>query len=349
MGAVVAGALEPTCERTTPVKILILGGTQFVGRHLVAEALNRGHQVTLFNRGHTNRDLFPQAEKLIGDRDGGLDALLGRKWDVAVDVSGYVPRIVRASAELLRDSVARYLFVTTGSVYDASKMVTGDESSPLVAPPSPPTEEWNGPAYGGLKVLCEDVVREVFPGRHLMMRLGIVAGPYDHTDRVTYWVTRAARGGEMLAVGAPSRPVQFIDARDLAAFAVHGAEAGTTGTFNVVRDPAPWQALLDAARTVSGSDARYTWINDLKFLQDNVDMRSLPFGVVPMALPPELDAMFKRDNARARAAGLTLRSLEETARDILAWDRSRPAGDPRAAGLTPEQERELLRKWHARG
>ena len=187
------------------MELLVLGGTQFVGRHLVEAALARDWRVTLFNRGQTNTDLFPEAEKLRGDRDPqispGLSALLGRRWDVVVDCNGYVPRLVRAAAEALRDAVGQYIFISTGSVYDFNQLQgEDDESAPLLTLKDPTTEEWFGPAYGGLKVLCEEAVAEIYGERALSLRLGIVAGPNDPTDRITYWV---ARGGDALAFGSP--------------------------------------------------------------------------------------------------------------------------------------------------
>jgi 2'-hydroxyisoflavone reductase len=331
------------------MRILFLGGTQFVGRHMVAAALARGHTVTLFNRGQTNPELFPKAEKLRGDRDGGLDALKGRAWDTVIDVNGYVPRLVRDSAELLRDTVEHYIFVSTGSVYDFSQLKGhDDESAPLETLEDETTEEYAGPAYGGLKVLCERVVEDVFAGRGLSLRLGVVAGPHDPTDRVTYWVTRVARGGQVLAPGAPDRPIQFIDARDLADFTMIAAEKRLAGIYNTIGRSVTWQEWLDACQTASSSDATYTWIDDEDFVRDNIDVRARPYGVIPMAVPANLAHLFTMRSVRAEAAGLTYRPLVETARDILAWDRTRPADEERQAGLTSEQEQTLLQKWHAR-
>jgi 2'-hydroxyisoflavone reductase len=330
------------------MKLLFLGGTQFVGRHMVAAALARGHDVTLFNRGQTNPELFPKAEKLRGDRDGNLDALKGREWDVVFDVNCYVPRLARDAASLLKGSVDRYLFVSTGSVYDFTQLTPhADESATLEVLEDETTEEWMGPAYGGLKVLCEKAVEEIMPGRVFIPRLGVVAGPHDPTDRMTYWVTRVARGGEVLVPGAPDRPIQFIDARDLAAFAVSAMEKGLVGIYNTIGRSMSWQDWLDACRAASGSDPTYTWIDDLGFFQENIDMQAKPYGVLPGAVPAPLAQLFTMKSDRAMAEGLTYRPAEETARDILAWDRTRPADAERRAGLTPDQEQMLLEKWHA--
>ncbi len=330
------------------MKILFLGGTQFVGRHAVQAALAKGHQVTLFNRGQTNPELFPKAEKLRGDRDGGLDALQGHTWDAAIDVTGYVPRLVRAAVTLLKDSIGQYVFVSTGSVYDFTQLApNSDESGPLMVLEDETTEEWMGPAYGGLKVLCEQAAEQAMPGRVLVPRLGVVAGPFDPTDRITYWVTRVARGGHVLVPGAPERFIQFIDARDLAAFIIQGVEKGLSGTFNTVGNSITWQHWLHACQTASGSDATYTWIDDAQFFQENVDMSLKPFGVLPMALPAELAHIFTMNSDKARAAGLTYRAPEDTARDVLAWDKTRPTDEERVAGLTLEQEQMLLEKWRA--
>ncbi len=332
------------------MEILFLGGTQFVGLHMVEAALAKGHSVSLFNRGKTNAGLFPQAEKIIGDRDGGLEPLKGRSWDVVVDVNGYVPRLVRDSAQFLKGAVGQYIFVSTGSVYDFPKLEAySDESAPLQVLEDTTTEEWNSAAYGGLKVLCENVVQEINPENHLILRLGVVAGPYDPTDRVTYWVTRVARGGEMLVPGAPDRRMQFIDARDLAAFTMLGIEKSLHGIFNTIGNSVTWGHFLDACRDACHSDVSFTWIDDMAFLAENVDLQSREFGAIPMAIPPEFAHIMTIKSDKALAEGMVFRSSLNTARDVLAWDKTRLADEQRVAGLTIEQENLLLEKWHARG
>lgn len=328
------------------MKVLFLGGTQFVGLHMVEAALAHGHEVTLFNRGQTNPNLFPQAEKLRGDRDGGLDSLKGRTWDAVIDVNGYVPRLVGDTARLLKDSVGQYIFVSTGSVYDFMQMKPyADESSTLLKLEDETTEDWYGPNYGGLKVLCENVVMDLYPQDHLILRLGVVAGPYDVTDRVTYWVTRAAKGGKMLAPGAPNLRMQFIDGRDLANFTIRGMETHLNGIFNTIGNSITWQHFFDACRDAFHVQPEITWISDLKFLSENVDMGSREFGAIPMAIPAEFSDIMTLKSEKALENGMVFRSTLNTVRDVLAWDKTRPADEPRIAGLTTEQEAHLLEKW----
>ncbi len=332
------------------MRILFLGGTQFVGRHMVAAALTGGHNVTLFNRGQTNPDLFPEAERLHGDRDGDLKALHGRTWDAVVDVNGYVPRLVRDSAALLKDAVGRYLFVSSGSVYDFLRMApNSDETAPLEKLEDETTEEYRGPAYGGLKVLCERAVEEIFPERYLILRLGVVAGPHDPTDRVTYWVGRIARGGDVLVPGVPDRRIQFIDARDLGAFAIHGLETSLNGIYNASGNSVTWAHFLDACEQAAGRPkVTYTWIDDFQFLRENSDPVGRPYGLFPMSMPASLAHVWTINTDHALDAGLVYRSTLNTARDILAWDAARPADGHREAGLPANQERALLDKWKAR-
>src|SRR5215213_1190009 len=222
------------------MRILILGGTVFLGRHVAEAALARGHDLTLFNRGQTNPELFPDVERLRGDRTGDLAALSGREWDAVVDTSGYVPRAVRASAELLRDSARHYTFVSSISVY-ASYAEAVTEDSPVAQLDGASAEELapDFSNYGALKALCEEEAERAFGGRALNVRAGLIVGPHDPTGRFTYWPHRIARGGEVLAPGAPRRPVQLIDVRDLAAWIVDSAETGLAGRFNAVSPPVP--------------------------------------------------------------------------------------------------------------
>src|SRR5882724_819086 len=212
------------------MKLLVLGGTKFLGRHAVEAAVAGGHEVTIFTRGQTNAELFPEVEHLVGNRDGDLDALRGRAFDGVVDTSGYVPRIVRQSAELLRDQVGRYVFVSSISVYDDFSEPLS-ESTPVAELADPSTEEIME-HYGALKAACERVVEELYGDRSARVRAGLIVGPYDPTDRFTYWPRRIALGGEVLGPGDPGAPVQFIDARDLAAWLVQLALEGPGGTYN---------------------------------------------------------------------------------------------------------------------
>ena len=327
--------------------LLVLGGTQFVGRHIVEAALARGWRVTLFNRGQTNADLFPEAEKLRGDRDPqidpGLSALSGRRWDVVIDCNGYVPRLVRAAAEALRDSVAHYVFISTGSVYDFTQLQgEDDESAPLLTLEDPTTEVWFGPAYGGLKVLCEEAVADVYGERGVSLRLGIVAGPYDPTDRVTYWVARGARGGEALAFGSPETPLQFIDARDLAQFTLLAAEHRLHGIYNTIGPCILWSHFLHSIQQATRVATNYHWRDEERFLERLPRDERRVFGALPLAMPPRMAHIFTFKDDRALAAGLQYRSTLNTVRDILAWEQGRPADEERVAGLSPEEERALL-------
>jgi 2'-hydroxyisoflavone reductase len=326
------------------MKILLIGGTVFLGRHIVDAALARGHEVTLFNRGQHNPELFPEVEKLRGDRDGGLDALKGRRWDVAIDTCGYVPRVVSASAALLADAVSHYTFVSSCSVYP-DDAVGADENTPVVRLADPTTEEFRGEAYGGLKALCEEAAEAAMPGRVLNVRPGLIVGPYDKSDRFTYWPVRIARGGEVLAPNRPEAPVQVIDGRDLALWIVKMAEVRTVGVFNAT-GPMYRMTLgevLETSKAALGSDATFTWVSD-EFLKAQ--------GVggwieLPLWVPDGgIEGIFSTNINKAIAAGLTFRPLAETVRDTVAWNATQAADRKWLAGLKPERETELLRLWH---
>lgn len=322
--------------------LLILGGTRFVGRHITAAALANGHRVTLFNRGRTAPDLFPEAEKLQGDRGGDLSVLAGRRWDAVIDVNGYLPRHVEATAKRLRDTVDRYVFISTISVYKDLSVPGTTEESPLEEPEpgDEDAEEMTPGSYGRLKVFCERIVDAAMPGRVLRVRPCIVAGPYDHTGRFTYWVDRVARGGEVLAPGRPERPVQCIDARDLAAWVVRMTERRETGVFNATgpRGVFSTRDLLETCRALSGSNATFTWVSDT-FLQEH--------GIhLPLWWPEGPRGLEVVDNTKALDRGLTLRLPTDTVRDLLHWDA--PPEERASDKLPPEREAELLREWHAR-
>ena len=318
------------------MKLLVLGGTKFLGRHAVDAALAAGHEVTIFTRGETNPDLFPEAEHLRGNRDGDLDSLSSGSWDGVVDTSGYVPRIVRQSAELLRDRVARYVFVSSISAYgDFSKPIT--EATPVAELGDPDTEEIME-NYGALKAACERVIEEVYGDRNARVRAGLIVGPYDPTDRFTYWPRRIAAGGDVLAPGSPEAPVQFVDARDLARWLVQLALEGPGGVFNATGplEPLSFGALLERSRAALGSDARIVWTDDQRILDAGVQ----PWTELPLWLPDDAYAgMARADISRAVDAGLRFRPLEETVIDTLAWDRTMPGERPT---LAPEKEAEIL-------
>lgn len=329
------------------MRVLILGGTKFLGRHLAEAALAQGHNVTLFNRGNQSAGLYPEAEHLRGDRDGDLTALRGRTWDVAIDTSGYVPRVVGASAELLASAVEHYTFVSSISVYAGWPAESHiDEASPVGTLADPSVEEIDGETYGPLKALCEQAVENNFPGRALIVRPGLIVGPYDPTDRFSSWPARVARGGEMLAPGRPERLVQVIDGRDLAEWILRMATERATGTFNADGPgrPLPMSELLETARRVSRSDARFTWIPDDFLTEQQVGM----WVELPLWIPEsEGSGVGDVNCAHALAAGLTFRPLAETVRGTLDWLATRPADYAWQAGLTPEREAEVLAAWHA--
>lgn len=329
------------------MRILIFGGTNFLGRHTAAAALERGHEVTLFHRGQTNPGLFPDAEEILGDREHDLALLAGREWDAVIDVPGYVPRIVRASAQALAGHVKHYAFISTISVYDSIPEPGMDESAPVGQLPEPSEDVQK--YYGQLKALCEDEVRAAFPDAALVIRPGLIVGPFDPTDRFSYWPIRISDGGEVLAPGDPDRQVQVIDARDLANWTVDCVERGTTGTFNAT-GPATrltMREMLEACREGTASDATFTWVDESFLEAEGVG----PWMEAPLWLPAsdtDTRGMLAVSIDRAVNAGLTFRPLAETARDTLAWHRSRPAGTQLKAGLQPEREHELLEKWRAR-
>lgn len=327
------------------MKLLILGGTVFLGRHLVDSALAAGHEVTLFNRGQHNPDLYSHVEKLRGDRSDGLEALHGRRWDAVIDTSGYVPRAVQASAELLAGAVEHYTFVSSISVYADVSRPGVDESSRVATMEDETVEEITGETYGPLKALSERAVETALPGRSLVIRPGLIVGPCDPTDRFTYWPHRVASGGDVLAPGDPEAPVQIVDGRDLAEWTLRMVEDRRTGVFNASGPDyrLTMERLLDRCRTVSGSDARYTWVEE-RFL---LDQGIIPWTELPLWVPGG-DSLMEVDCSKAIAAGLTFRPLDQTIRDTLSWDATRGPDHQWRAGLAPAREREVLAAWLAR-
>lgn len=325
------------------MNILIIGGTRFVGRHLVESALERGHRVTLFHRGQTYPGLFPQVETILGDRETDLDKLEGRSWDAVIDTCGYLPRLVRLSAQALKDSVALYEFISTVSVYANYDAVGMDEDYALATMEDETVEEITETTYGPLKVLCEQVVQETYPAGALILRPGLIAGPYDHTDRFTYWPVRVVRDGDVLAPVGPDEVAQFIYARDLADFGIKCIEEKTTGVYNLVgpKEPCPFGELLETCKQVSDSDANFIWASAEFIAENNV----APWSELPLWVPESEGRGFSWvSNARPRAAGLKFKPTEEIVRETLVWARSRPADYELRAGLKPEREAELLKK-----
>ncbi len=329
------------------MKLLLLGGTVFLGRHIVESALTRGHEVTLFNRGQHNPELFPDVEKLHGDRTTDLSALEGRQWDAVIDTSGYVPRVVRASAEALRNSVKHYTFISSISVFAESDKAGITEDDPVATLQDETVEEVTNDTYGALKALCEQAVEQTLPGRTLIIRPGLIVGPNDPTDRFTYWPVRAARGGEMLAPGRPGDQTQFIDVRDLADWIVRMVEAGTTGAYNATGPDyhLTWGQFLDTCNSVANPDTHLVWVGDA-FAADLMEREVANFQPwVPTAY-----ANMRSVNCRkAFHAGLTFRPLTDTVRDTLAWKNASPTKNDMRSGLTPELEEQLLKEWRATG
>lgn len=329
------------------MKLLILGGTRFLGRHLVEAAQARGHEITLFNRGISNPNLYPDVEHLRGNRDGDLAALDGRHWDAVIDPSGYVPRLVRAMVEKLADVVEHYTFISSISVYPDPTLPNLDEKAAVATLEDETTEEVAA-AYGGLKALCERAAEAVMPGRVLNVRAGLIVGPHDPTDRFTYWPVRVALGGDILAPGKPDRQVQFIDARDLAAWIIGMAETLRPGTFNAT-GPAATLTMgetLAACQAVSGSQAAFTWVSDGFLLEHEVT----PFTEMPLWVPEAYNGMMMVNIDRALNAGLTFRPLAKTIADTLAWNATRDEefsnkGLRLRGGMMLEREAELLALW----
>lgn len=313
------------------MRLLLIGGTEFVGRHILERAVAAGHEVTVFHRGVTEPSDLPDVEHLHGDRDGGLGVLGDRRWDAAVDVCGYSPRIVRLSADVLADAVDRYCFISSESVYadPLPPVVTEDARLATMAAAD---GEWGW--YGPLKVLSERVVGAVFGERGLVVRPGYVAGPHDRTDRFTSWVRRASLGGAMLAPGSGGDTFQFVDARDLGGFVVGAIERSASGAFNADGEPTTLRAFLAPAARVAGADTQVTWIPE-----DRVRERHLE-ELFPMWEGGDSGGVVM-DASRARAAGLANRAIDQTIADTLAWDRDRGL-PPLEAGMSPERETQLL-------
>jgi 2'-hydroxyisoflavone reductase len=342
------------------MKLLILGGTRFLGRHLVDAALARGHEVTLFNRGKSQPGPVAGVETLHGDRSADLRLLEGRNWDAVIDTSGYWPSQVRKAAQLLSGRVGHYTFVSSISVYrDFSRRNIGESSPVLTLEPEvlhaldrpDPDSDSLWANYGPLKYHCEREAEAAMPGRTLIIRPGLLAGPYDGSDRFSYWVGRLSKGGEVLAPGRPERLIQLIDARDLASWMLKMAESSRTGTYNAV---GPGRALtmaelLETCRAVSGADAKLTWVSD-SFLEEQ---HVAPWAELPLWIPetsskegPDMSGFLSIDSSRAIEAGLTFRPLADTVRDTLRWLKADQPG--KQASLAEERERSLLELWHNR-
>jgi 2'-hydroxyisoflavone reductase len=353
-----AAALAPLrpARAQRRLRILILGGTRFLGPHLAEYAAGRGHTLTFFNRGKTNPGVLPDIERIQGDRNGQLDGLKGRRWDAVIDTSGYVPRHVRLSAELLHAQVPHYLFVSTVSVY-ASFASANDERSPVGKLEDESVEKVDGETYGPLKALCESAATAVYGDAHTtVLRPGLIVGPDDNTDRFTYWPARAARGGQFAAPGGPGDPVQVIDVRDLAAFTIRAVERETAGVFNLLSPPGRFtigdvvDASVAAARRIVDPQPppQAVWL-PADFL---AAQKVAPWSDMPVWVPSVGDeAGFALVSAvRAVRAGLQIRSMTKTVADTLRWHLQRPPAERQKlkAGLSPEREAEVLAAWQRR-
>jgi 2'-hydroxyisoflavone reductase len=326
------------------VNILIIGGTRFLGRHLVDLALARGHEVTLFNRSKSNPDLFPNIETIIGDREHDINKLSGRTWDAVIDTCGYVPRIVHESGVGLEGSVNRYVFISSISVYPDSILhkIGIDESDAVGKLEDESVEEITGETYGPLKALCEKMILDLYGDRGLVVRPGLIVGPNDPTDRFTYWPVRVAKGGDVLAPEKPEVPVQIIDVRDLSDFTIQLIEESAPGIYNATGPDyeLTFGALLETCKQVSNSDAVFHWASVGFLDQHKVEA----WSDMPVWVPDnEENRGFSRvDVSKAIKAGLTFRPLAETVRDTLAWANTRPPDHQWRAGLKSERESELL-------
>jgi 2'-hydroxyisoflavone reductase len=358
-----ANALHAAAARATrrpapaPKSILILGGTGFVGPHQVRLAVERGHKVTIFNRGRSAPGMFgPGVEELVGDRETNLEALEGRRWDAVIDESASLssaPEWVEKSATLLKDATDQYLFISTRSVYADLSRVPMTSDAPVLTRENSPVPEGRPLPYGHAKAYAEKAAHAIMPGRVTVVRPGLIIGPGDDTDRFTYWPVRIARGGEVLVPGDGSDHVQIIDVRDLVAFCITLVENRTYGVFNAVGPQLgqPFRTFVERVqRGVGATNVSYTWV-DVDFLREN---GAAPYGrelPVFQVMQGRTAGFARFDLTPEIAAGLTFTPTETTAKDTLAWFRTLPAEQQAGlkTGFTPERERELLAKWKARG
>jgi 2'-hydroxyisoflavone reductase len=332
------------------LKLLLLGGTQFLGYAIAEEAVARGHDVTVFTRGRSASGPPAGVRHLIGDRDGGMQALEQDSWDAVIDTSGYVPRIVKAGADLLADRVGHYTFISSISVYRDLSRPGACEEDPVLELEDEASEDVAA-HYGALKARCEAVLAERLPGRVLTVRPGLIVGPRDTTDRFTYWPARLARGGDVLAPGPQAAPVQIIDVRDLASWTLSMTEARRTGVFNAAGEAGrvTMQALLELCRSALNPSARLKWADESFLAAQGVGAWvELPLWVPRSGETAAFAGIMQTNVDKALRAGLEFRPLEATIRDTAAWDAARPAQTSRRAGLAPDREAELLAAWHGR-
>jgi 2'-hydroxyisoflavone reductase len=329
------------------MNILFLGGTGFLGPHTVQPALDRKHTVTLFNRGKTNPGLFPDVEKLHGDRRKDLTALKDRKWDAVVDTSAYFPKDISTSMDVLAANVKQYVFISTVSVYAKLDKTGMDESAEVGELKDPDAKQITNETYGPLKAACEREAEKRMPGKVTNIRPGLIVGPGDNSDRFTYWPERIDRGGEIIAPGDPDAPVQFIDARDLGRWIIQMIEESHVGVYNAMgpKGKLSMAEMLYGIKAITSADARFTWIPDQFLLEHEVG----PWMEVPLWIPSGGDSigMSTMSNAKATSVGLTFRPLADTARDTLEWAKQQPKDRKLGAGLDGAKEAKVLEAWHA--
>ena len=360
-GSIAAGAVlatsslgaqsSPVGKAAKPLRILILGGTGFIGPHQIRYAVARGHKVSMFNRGKTNPDLFPGVERLQGDRNDDLESLKNREWDAVIDNPSTLPRWVRDTAQLLKEKAGQYMFISTISVYRDHSKVGVDETDPVAILEDPTVEKVTGETYGGLKALAEEEARKAFGERATIVRPGLIVGPGDPTDRFTYWPVRIARGGDVLAPGDPLNPVQIIDGRDLAEWTIRLVENRTFGTFNAT-GPAGRLTMSDMLGAIRGVvpgtvPVNFQWV-PASFLEAQ---KVAPWSDMPVWIPAEGEyaGFGSRSVAKAIAAGLTFRPLADTAKATLEYHEARPQErkEKMRAGIAADREKEVLAAFRA--
>ncbi|HXM17364.1 MAG TPA: NAD-dependent epimerase/dehydratase family protein [Candidatus Tumulicola sp.] len=325
------------------MRILIIGGTKFLGPHVVEAARRRGHALTLFNRGRSSGAAIDGVTGVAGDRATDIDKVSGQRWDAVIDTCGFVPRVVRLSLDALRARTKRYAFISSISAYAEPFGGNFDEREPVAMLADPAVEEVTNETYGALKALCEEEVRALMGDGALIVRPGLICGPLDPTDRFTYWPHRFAQGGDVLVPGVPEKPISIIDVRDLAEWIVHATENALDGTFNVSGEygRATMGDVVSACLAASAAQARPVWVAESFLIERNV----APWTELPLWIPGEEDSLLRASSARAVAAGLRRRDVGETVRATLAWTKERGLDRKLNAGLTRERETELLAEW----
>lgn len=342
------------------MKILIIGGTKFLGRHLIKAAQDRNYEITLFNRGKFSNENFENVEQIHGDRNFDLEKLANRTWDAVIDTCGYLPQSVKSSAEFLKNSVGQYVFISSISAYADFSQPNFAENTPL-AKLTPEQEKRLaeidlkgdltayvlGEMYGALKVLCEEEAKRAMPNKTLIIRPGLIVGEYDWTDRFSYWVMRVAKGGEVLAPGNPNRFIQFIDAQDLAQWTIKMIEDKEVGVFNATGKPfeLTFVNFLDEIKSATKSNAQFIWMSEEFLSEENV----AAWSELPLYLPEsdgDSKGFLSANVDKAIAKGLTFQPLHETIQKTFNWRSS--INSELKAGLSVERERELLQKWHTR-